>query len=407
MAFLDDDAIPQPGWLAELTAPFADPNVWVTGGRALPNWPGQQRPGWWPEEFDWVVGCSYRGLPTRISQVRNVIGASMAMRRDTFLVAGTFREGIGRIGKKPLGGEETELCIRLGQARPGSLIVYAPASVVSHRVSGDRVRMGYFLARCFAEGVCKAQISATVGGSDATASERSYTARVLPRGVVRGLHDTLRGRLSGFARAAAIIVGLLTTTAGYACGKAGAIIVRRADTVNGISRGRGRVDVHDRPGQPVRSPTTGTEPPTSPHLLATARRTPRPSTPPPSLNQAGLAGAWKEPIMTTVPMAAAITERSVIDPPVQPTPTLQALGIPAVAAVVGVGTCRIRLSRGWDRRGALDAHPFYWIGMLTALLPAAFSLARSELSSRARASLILLLAVLTFLPRMFHGSVGR
>jgi GT2 family glycosyltransferase len=268
VAFLDDDAVPQPGWLAELTAPFADPDVWVTGGRALPNWPGQQRPGWWPEEFDWVVGCSYRGLPTRISQVRNVIGASMAMRRDAFLVAGTFREGIGRIGKKPLGGEETELCIRLSQARPGSRIVYAPASVVSHRVSGYRVRMGYFLARCFAEGVCKAQITATVGGTDATASERSYVARVLPRGVIRGLHETLRGRLSGFARAVAIIVGLLTTTTGYACGKAGAIIVRG---------------------------TTGTERPTSPHLLATADRTSRPSTPPPSLNQAGLAGAWKEP----------------------------------------------------------------------------------------------------------------
>jgi GT2 family glycosyltransferase len=253
VAFLDDDARPQPEWLAALTVPFADPDVWVTGGRALPNWPGQQRPGWWPEEFDWVVGCSYRGMPTQTARVRNAIGASMAMRRDTFLVAGTFREGIGRIAKKPLGGEETELCIRLGQARPGSLIVYAPASVVSHRVSLDRVRMGYFLARCFAEGISKAQISATVGGSDATASERSYTARVLPRGVIRGLHDGLRGRLSGFARAAAIIVGLLTTTGGYVCGRAGVITARRVNT--------------------------GAQHPTCPHPLSAASLALRPSTP--------------------------------------------------------------------------------------------------------------------------------
>jgi GT2 family glycosyltransferase len=237
VAFLDDDARPQSDWLAELITPFGDPDVWVTGGRAVPSWPGP-RPSWWPKEFDWVVGCSYRGLPSRNARVRNVMGASMAMRRETFLVAGTFREGIGRVGKKPFGGEETELCIRLGQARPGSLIVYAPASVVTHRVSADRVRVGYFVARCLAEGISKAKISATVGGSDATASERSYAAHVLPQGVIRGLHDTVRGRFSGFLRAGAIITGLLTTLVGYAYGRAAAVIDPPAKSGVSVSRDR-------------------------------------------------------------------------------------------------------------------------------------------------------------------------
>jgi len=32
VAFIDDDAIPEPTWLARLTAPFSDPNVAASGG---------------------------------------------------------------------------------------------------------------------------------------------------------------------------------------------------------------------------------------------------------------------------------------------------------------------------------------------------------------------------------------
>jgi GT2 family glycosyltransferase len=209
VAFLDDDARPEPEWLAELTAPFQNPDVWITGGRALPGWP-TRRPGWWPEEFDWIVGSSYRGLPTTTAPVRNVFGATMAIRREAFVAAGTFREGVGRVGKNALGCEETELCIRLRQARPEAQVVYVPASVVTHRVSRDRVSVRYFLTRCYAEGRSKALIRRTVG-TDATASERTYATRVLTGGVLRGLRDTG----SGFARSVAIIVGLLTTVLGF------------------------------------------------------------------------------------------------------------------------------------------------------------------------------------------------
>ena len=183
----------------------------------MPGWP-TRRPGWWPEEFDWVVGCSYRGLPTTTARVRNVIGATMAIRRDTFTTAGTFREGLGRVGKNALGCEETELCIRLRQARPEAEVVYVPASVVTHRVSRNRVSVRYFLTRCYAEGLSKALISRTVGPADATASERSYATRILTRGALRGLHDTA----SGLARSVAIIVGLLTTVLGFIRGNAAA-----------------------------------------------------------------------------------------------------------------------------------------------------------------------------------------
>ena len=83
IAFLDDDATPEPDWLEHLVAPFADPRVAAVGGAAIPRWENV-RPRWWPEEFDWVVGCTYLGMPAAGGEVRNVLGAAMAFRADVF-----------------------------------------------------------------------------------------------------------------------------------------------------------------------------------------------------------------------------------------------------------------------------------------------------------------------------------
>src|ERR1700733_11823367 len=79
IVFLDDDIRVQEGWLPRLLAPFIDPAVVGTGGGVVPNWQ-RGRPNWFPEEFDWVVGASYRGMPTVQTTVRNVWSENMAVR---------------------------------------------------------------------------------------------------------------------------------------------------------------------------------------------------------------------------------------------------------------------------------------------------------------------------------------
>jgi GT2 family glycosyltransferase len=214
VAFLDDDAVPEPAWLAELVAPFAEADVMGTGGRVRPAWP-DRRPSWFPEEFDWVVGASYVGLPTEAADLRNPIGASMAFRREAILLGGGFREGLGRIGRKPLGCEETELSIRIHQAEPTARVRYAPDSVVDHRVSPDRVTFRYFWRRCVAEGNSKAAVAAEVGASSSLSSETAYVKKVLPAGVGLALRDVRAGRLSGAGRATAIVGGAGATAWGY------------------------------------------------------------------------------------------------------------------------------------------------------------------------------------------------
>jgi GT2 family glycosyltransferase len=218
IAFLDDDAVADAGWLVRLVDAYAAPSVLGVGGAALAAWPGP-RPRWLPPEFDWVVGCSYQGQPTEVAAVRNFIGANMSLRREVFDAVGGFSHSLGRIGKHPAGCEETELCIRAGRAFPGTALLHDPSLVVHHRVTPERCRWRYFRRRCYAEGISKAVVAGLAGPDAALASERTYVRQALPAGVVRGLAAAIRGDGFGLARAAAIVAGLACTTAGYLRGR--------------------------------------------------------------------------------------------------------------------------------------------------------------------------------------------
>lgn len=221
VAFLDDDAVASAHWLDAVLGALAEDEVLGVGTAALPAWPAGARPAWFPPEFDWVVGCSYRGMPTERAEVRNVIGAAMAFRREAFELAGTFSSDVGRVGTAPTGCEETELCIRLRGARPGTRIIYLPDVSVSHHVTADRLRVGYFFRRCFGEGLSKARVSRLVGADAGLSSERSYVRSVLPRAVLRELRRPLRGDWAGAAAAALIVGGVVTAGVGYLRGRAG------------------------------------------------------------------------------------------------------------------------------------------------------------------------------------------
>ncbi|KFF97071.1 family 2 glycosyl transferase [Streptomyces scabiei] len=219
IAFLDDDAAAEPDWLAYFVEGYADPRVMAVGGRTVPAWASGRRPVWFPEEFDWVVGCAYKGLPGGVAEVRNVLGGNASFRRTAFDAAGGFATGIGRDGdKRPLGCEETELCIRLSRARPDAVLLLDDRAVIHHRVPAARMRFAYFRTRTYAEGLSKALVARSVGAGKGLESERRYTTRVLPAGVARGLRDALLGRAGGAGRAGAIVAGVAAAAGGYVVG---------------------------------------------------------------------------------------------------------------------------------------------------------------------------------------------
>lgn len=219
VAFLDDDAIAAPDWLEQLQAAYTAVHIVGAGGKINPLWLNG-RPRWFPEEFNWVVGCTYRGLPEQTAPVRNLIGCNMSYRRAVIEQMGGFRNGIGHVGGRPQGDDETEFCIRLRQAMPQATLLYQPQAQVSHKVPAGRANFGYYRWRCYLEGRSKALLSRLVGANDGLSTERTYTLKVLPSGMWHGLADSARQRnLAGVGRAAAIAAGLFITTFGYGLGR--------------------------------------------------------------------------------------------------------------------------------------------------------------------------------------------
>ncbi len=210
VAFIDDDALAAPDWLRWLAAGYGEPGVMGVGGSIEPLWYGA-RPGWFPEEFDWVVGCSYRGLPRTQAPVRNLFGCNMSYRRELFASVGGFSLGYGC--------DETEFCIRAQRQWPDRVLLYEPRARVQHRVPASRATWRYFLRRCFFEGRSKAVVSWLQGRRDGLASERAHTLRTLPSGVLGGLADgIIRRDPDGLGRAVAIVGGLAVTASGYVSG---------------------------------------------------------------------------------------------------------------------------------------------------------------------------------------------
>jgi glycosyltransferase involved in cell wall biosynthesis len=219
LAFMDDDAVARPGWLRSLTAPLARPEVAGVGGRLEPVWLGQE-PAWMPEEFLWVVGASYRGLPGTAAPVRNVWSGNMAVGCADFWSVGGFREGFGKTGRNSR-PEDTDFCIRLAAALDGRTWWYEPAARVGHSVPPGRGTLKFFVRRCYNEGQGKADLALLLGPQEGLRDERRHATRTLPAGIRRELRLAVTGREpAAAARASAIGVGLGAAGLGY--------LVRRA-----------------------------------------------------------------------------------------------------------------------------------------------------------------------------------
>jgi len=225
VAFLDDDAIAHADWLEMLLRAYAQPNVAGVGGGIDPDWPAEA-PRWFPEEFYWVVGCTYLGMRTTTGPVRNVIGANMSVRRDVWELVGGFKDGFGAVKtavntgwageSRASTGEDTEFCIRVSHACPDLQWIYEPRARVRHRVPRHRCTWRYFLSRSREEGLGKAVMVSAVGRESALAAERSYTRQTLPAGIARGLREAVVSRdVDGLKRAGAIVGGFLMTAEGF------------------------------------------------------------------------------------------------------------------------------------------------------------------------------------------------
>jgi cellulose synthase/poly-beta-1,6-N-acetylglucosamine synthase-like glycosyltransferase len=216
VAFIDDDAFADEKWLENLVKNYENPSVIGAGGLVEPVWE-KARPLWFPEELDWIVGCSYKPLPQQKSFVRNVIGCNMSFRRKAFGIVGHFNSNLGRYGKKLLAGEEAEFFMRVAARLPGSKIVYDPSSVVYHRVPQNRASFRYLLERSFYEGLSKALIGkSTSNASEALSPEQQYLLYLVGTAMLKRMKRLYR--FQNLSHILAMLSTILAVFSGYAVG---------------------------------------------------------------------------------------------------------------------------------------------------------------------------------------------
>lgn len=204
LLFADDDVEVRPGWIAAfLRAANAEPDAGWFGGRSIPRW-AAGTPSWarrdLPEALRGYV-CDYDlGPSPRYYEPRDLrpIGASMAVRADTFAATGGYDPMLGPRGTDRGVGDDTELIERAMAL--GVRGFWVPDAVVDHFVPATRLR----LRSLFRYGRIKgAQQAMQVGrrGRRIAAAQR-----VLDQ-FTRGLFQILRGQ-RGKAAVCALNAGL-------------------------------------------------------------------------------------------------------------------------------------------------------------------------------------------------------
>lgn len=159
VAFIDDDAVADPGWLEGMARALNDPiRPAVIGGRLLPLW-GGGRPPWLPRRTEYLLGLYDIGDRRCLMPGDDLpIAANMAGWRNMIVENGGFDEKLGPNyfrKHQSITGEETILGQRIRAG--GHVILYEPRAVVRHKVAARKLTRGYYLKRFFWEGVTVVQ----------------------------------------------------------------------------------------------------------------------------------------------------------------------------------------------------------------------------------------------------------
>jgi glycosyltransferase involved in cell wall biosynthesis len=152
--FIDDDAVAEPDWAAELLAELERRQLDAACGMVLPRW-CQPPPRWLgPTLYVRLAVHDATKLaaasPAERDRIHNYFSANVGFRRRSFEMFGNFRRDLGVVGDNPVSGEDTELFARI--IAQGGAVGFAPSARVHHLIPAERMRRAYLWRKSFAFG---------------------------------------------------------------------------------------------------------------------------------------------------------------------------------------------------------------------------------------------------------------
>ncbi len=184
IAYLDDDAVAEPGWLAQILAVFTQvlPEPGCVGGKVIPRWMAP-RPTWISDAMlPHLTILDWSPEPCFLNPNQWIVGANMAFPKHVLQAIAGFPESLGRQGNRLLSLEEIWVQTKIQELGLGTY--YHPKMVVHHQIPENRLQKSWFERRFFWAGVSNAIF------------ELSQNPRAWPLRWMRGIYLLLRHLLS-------------------------------------------------------------------------------------------------------------------------------------------------------------------------------------------------------------------
>jgi GT2 family glycosyltransferase len=153
--FIDDDAIAERDWAAELLDDMRRRDLDAACGMVLPRW--SSPPPRWLGPSLWVKLAVHdrraiESAPTTSAErLDNYFSANVGFKRSAFARFGKFREDLGVVGGNPISGEDTELFARI--LEHGGAMGFTPRAIVHHLIPPERMTRAYLRRKSFAFGM--------------------------------------------------------------------------------------------------------------------------------------------------------------------------------------------------------------------------------------------------------------
>ncbi len=148
VAYLDDDAIPTPNWLAQL---FQIITVHASDCICGPIHPyyTDEKPDWFKDSYE----VRTKGDdPKWLKPGEEASGSNMVWKKEVIANLGGINTALGMRGDALAAGEDTDLFSRYWQYYPDGKIYYHPALVVKHWTPAYKMKVSYYLKRQYVAG---------------------------------------------------------------------------------------------------------------------------------------------------------------------------------------------------------------------------------------------------------------